>query len=290
MKYKLEFWPFGEFDTVEAAERLNQRAREGWELVNITNQMLSLALYRRNPASAGYRYTVDIVPAAETHDEEYAAFCADAGWEKQVKLNSGVCVFVSRDGSGQPLHTNREVEFEHQLQVLAENHVSTSVIPYVIGIIVIIAFWGWKCYTDLTLWERNDVEPIFLVLLSLACIIIYSGEMLVYGINLFFVKYAKRRLEDGEIAERPTWMKKLYAGVNLLVYIILLAIVVGLLPVMCAIEGNSVIPAVIGVALALLLFLTGMWLELYKMKTGMVTAFWILGITCLAVAGYIGLG
>lgn len=88
MKYKVEFWPYGEFDTAEAAERLNRRAGEGWELVNVVTLFVwgafGMALYRRNPAAAEYRYATDILP--NDNCQGYIDFCGDAGWEKVLKM------------------------------------------------------------------------------------------------------------------------------------------------------------------------------------------------------------
>ncbi len=261
MKYKLEFWPYGEFETEEAAERLNQRASEGWELVNIDAQICSVALYRRNPAAMGYRYTADIVPATEGHDEEYVSFCADAGWEKIAAMNSGFCIFVSKDGSARPLHTNKQVQFERQLQVLAENHVSVSVLPYVLEIVFVGAIWFCTFYFSISHTFGNWILwvcPIY--------IIIAIRQPLVYGVNLAYIKRARRSCEEGEIIQRPKWLAGLYAALSASteifctiawIYFLVLEITEGTWPLPVIAALNS---------LSLILGASGMWQKLFQRR------------------------
>lgn len=258
MKYKLEFWPYGEFETEEAAERLNRRASEGWELVNIANVFFNMVLYRRNPAAIGYRYTADIVPATEGHDEEYVAFCADAGWEKIAAMDNGFCIFVSRDGSGRPLHTNKEVQLERQLEVLEENHVSVSVVPYVLEIAFLCAFWTYMFYFEYSLSLGKEILWFFP-----AFIITAIGGPLLYSINLAYVKHARRHCAEGEIVQRPGWLAKLYGGLSALSVILFAGVCVWCLSVEIK-EGIS--PALVIISNSLFLIFTALsiWLKLFR--------------------------
>ena len=103
-----------------------------------------MALYRRNPAAAEYRYATDILP--NDNCQGYIDFCGDAGWEKVLKMDSGLCVFVLRDGRGQPLHTSWDVEYEHQLQAAAENYGSARIAPYMLLITAGLGYIGWTLY------------------------------------------------------------------------------------------------------------------------------------------------
>ena len=288
MKYKLEFWPYGEFETVEAAERLNRRAAEGWELVNITggssdintnHVMCRFTLYRRNPAAAKYRYTVDIVSLRNGAD--YIEFCGDSGWEKAVELNSGVCVFLSRDGSGRPLHTSREVEFEHQLQVLSENHVSTSAAPPFLYIAVICGFFGWMGWT----YFKDGAGPLeenLAVWLIPAYAVLWLKESLVYGVNLLYIKYARRRMDTGSTVKRPGWMSRLSGIIEILavamvLYVALLAAVLSMR------AGVSLLLVCAALLAAAALGAAGIWVQLFKNKMGFGTALSIAGTLFLVV-------
>ena len=52
----------------------------------------------------------------------YIDFCRDAGWELVSQLKNGICIFVSRDGRGKPLHTDETVKYDHILKVISERH------------------------------------------------------------------------------------------------------------------------------------------------------------------------
>lgn len=288
MKYKVEFWPYGEFETVEAAERLNRRAKEGWELVNITGSssdigtnhvMLRFALYRKNPAAVDFRYTADIVSLRD--DADYIELCRDSGWEKAVELTSGMCVFLSRDGSGRPLHTSKEVEFEHQLQVLSENHVTTEAATYLLGIAVLCGILGWIGWSSL----KDGIPPLeenCILWLIPAYAVLYLGEPLVYSVNLLYIKYARRRLDAGEEVKRPGWMRRLSGffailNVAMVLYVALLVAALSMragvsLPLIC---GPLIVAAALGAA--------GIWLQLFKNKMGLGTALIMAGILFIAV-------
>ena len=204
MKYKLEYWPYGEFETAEAAEHLNRRAAEGWELVNIAAQLvggaLGLALYCRNAKAKGYRYTADIMAFGD--NEEYLVFCRDAGWEPLIKMDSGVQIFVSRDGSGRPLYTSPETEYDHQLQVFRYNHGdSASPIPYFVGIAVWAALLVWIVSHPVSS-ARNGLTGLVLGWTGIVVIGI------IHCVNLVFIRLALRRAEQGKAVKRPGWMAK----------------------------------------------------------------------------------
>ena len=283
MKYKVEFWPYGEFDTAEAAERLNRRAGEGWELVNISGGCSqansgfafggNIALYRRNPAAEGYRYTADIVPLRDR--EDYLAFCGDAGWDVAVEQNNGVCLFVSKDGKGRPLHTNKEVECSRQLQVLEENHISTSMTPYLMWIAVVIAFLYW-------LSAKRYLADSYLVSLLPCYAVLWLLPSLLYCVNLFQVKRGRRRLAEGREVRRPRGLAKLYgigAGLIWCVYLY----VVGWACFAAWTEGASLL--LIGAALILVLTLTvlGIWIQLFKCKMGLGYGLILAGFFCSVI-------
>ncbi len=281
MKYKIEFWPYGEFETMEAADRLNKRAAAGWELVNITggstdintnHVMWRCVLYRRNPAAAGFRYTADIVSLRD--GDAYIDFCRDSGWEKVIQLNSGMCIFLSRDGSGKPLHTSREVEFEHQLQVLSENHVTTEAAVYLIYFAVVCGFLGWMWHFAM----QGGGSGINVMLYFIpAYAVLWLKEALIYSINLLYIKYARYRVETGMVVKRPGWMRWISGlfsvlDAGIMVYAVIFVGVISLT------EGAA--PAAVIVSLLMFLTLTaaGIWVQLFKNKMGLGTGLNLAGL------------
>ena len=262
MKYKVEFWPYGEFDTAEAAERLNRRAGEGWELVNVVTLFVwgafGMALYRRNPAAAEYRYATDILPNGNC--EGYIDFCRDAGWEKVLKMDSGLCVFVSRDGRGQLLHTSWDVEYEHQLQAAAENYGSARIAPYMLLITAGLGYIGWMLYGS----KAAEGDLTYRLVMA-ACGLIWLCQPLICCANLVYLKAARRRLSEGTLTQRPRWVAKLYGVLSVSVGILF----AGMVFLLLFLELRMGLPLIVlpgQILLFLLIFAASVWINLFKNK------------------------
>jgi len=284
MKYKIEFWLYGEFETVEAAERLNQRAAEGWELVNITggssdissnHVMWRFALYRKNPAAVNFRYTADIVNLEAS--EDYIDFCREAGWEKVIVLNSGMCIFLSKDGTGKPLHTSSEVEFEYQLQVLSENHVSTSVGYYILWIAVACGFLGVFGWKEWSLVKDGAGEDFILWFLPFYAVL-FLKEPLGYSVNLLYLKYARRCMDAGKAVKRPGWISKLSGFLAILTEAVVLYIAV-VVVVRSICKGASPVPICAALLAGAVLNAAAVWVKLFKNKMGLGSAMSLAGLS-----------
>lgn len=209
MKYKFERWIYNEFEYEAAEEHLNRMADRGWELYTAYSNRGGTASYIRNPAARGFRYTLD---AAGRDDAGYIDFCRDVGWEPVSQLKNGICIFVSRDGRGKPLHTDETVKYDHILKVISERHLFKGQAANVIKLIAVAAIMVWAV----------SVMAEISVFLSVMYGMIFVPS-LCYYINVLYTEKALWDAAAGKTIIFPGWLHRVNRLLGVWLLIVLAA-------------------------------------------------------------------
>lgn len=179
MKRKQRLENFVFYDTESVTAHLEDMAQKGWALADVTNPLWTyeeIPPEKRTYRTAFYPANQVYAPNAPEKQEEYIAYCEQAGWHYVTNWDN-MLIFYTTAENPVPLETDEALRLEATHKAMKRSWLSVHVVLGVLFLLNIIFYVSALVKQPLTVIADGNAffrNALFAVVLVYACIAVGS--------------------------------------------------------------------------------------------------------------------